>query len=76
MADIMKQGTGKEGKPNLPTTEWNMILTLPIYALDIKFPTKCWAPVLYSQDLYLFCKLHLEDGKGMYGRESESKKQL
>ena len=34
-------------------------------------------PVLYSRGLYLDpCKLHLEDGKGMYERTSESKKQI
>ena len=38
-------------------------------ALDIIFPTKCWA--LYSHYIYLVqCKLHLEDEKGTYESES------
>ena len=43
MADIVKQDTGKRGKPNIPAAEWKMIRTLLGYSVGYNISYKCRA---------------------------------
>ena len=58
MADIVKQDTGKRGKPNIPAAEWKMIRTLLGYSVGYNISYKMQGPVLYSCCLRVFeCSL-------------------